>query len=142
MSTSPTAGQELESALSPMDALRLQHKVRPLQAHEEGCALGSLPNGVYGYSYAPGQDEVPVFSKRAFHSFEIHKAADGAQYLTGFVTAREAKELQAENHGATIQLFPDPWESSDCLVSVPISRVALARRLPREPGNPLPVTLA
>lgn len=141
MSTSPVEPNAPETVTSQVEELRRLHNVRPLEPREEGCAIGSLPNGVYGFSYAPGQDEVPVFSKRSFHSFEIHKRTDGAGYLIGFVTSAEARDIESGNPVGTIQLFPDAWEKADCLVSVPISRVTLARRLPREAGNPLPVTI-
>lgn len=141
MNPSPTVGENPGAASLLIEQLRVQHQVRPLAEHEEGWALSSLPNGVCGYTYAPGQDEVPVFSKRSFHSFEIHKAADGVQYLIGFVTPAEAQAVQAGTPGASIQLFPDAWEKSNCVVSVDVSRVALPRRLPRDAGNPLPVTM-
>lgn len=142
MNSSPTVDPSPQAASLLIEKLRLQHQVRPLDPREEGAALGSLSNGVYGYTYAPVQDEVPVFSRRSFHSFEIHKAADGAEYLIGFVTASEAQTIQAGTPGASIRLFPDPWENSDCVVSVLISPGALPKRLPREDGNPVPITIS
>jgi len=125
-----------------LQELRARHQVRPLKPEEEGSAIASLPNGVYGFTYAPGQPEVPLFSKHNYHSFEVHKAADGTEYLIGFVTPPEASEIAAAKEGAAMRLFPAPWETAKSLVSVPASRMAASKRMPRDDGNPLPFTLA
>jgi len=125
-----------------LEALRSSHKVRPLNPEEEGSSAAALPPGVYGFTYAPGQPEVPLFSKHNYHSFEIHKLADGAEYLIGFVTPAEASDIAAAKEGAAIRLFPAPWESSQSLVSVPAAGIVAPKRMPREDGNPLPFTLA
>ncbi|MBZ5611877.1 MAG: hypothetical protein LAP38_26755 [Acidobacteriia bacterium] len=125
-----------------IEQLRILHGVRPLQPEEEGSATARLPAGVYGYSYAPGQPETPVFAKKDYHSFEVHKAADGTEYAIGFVTPEEASQLAAAKEGAAIQLFPDPWEGSRFLVSVRVSGIAATKRMPREAGNPFPFTIA
>lgn len=126
-----------------IDTLRLQHRVRPLTPQEEGTAIGVLSAGVYGYTCAPGFDEVPVFSKRTYHSFEVHKASDGAEYLIGFVTPEEATGLELRKQGAAIRLFPEAWENSQCLASVPVLQILAPKRLPpREDGNPFLFTIA
>ena len=137
MSTSPESSQMAQPAPLTVETLRLRNQVRPLTRQEEGSAIGALAAGVYGYTCAPGFDEVPVFSKRTYHSFEVHKASDGAEYLIGFVTSQEAKDLELRKQGAAIRLFPDPWENSQCLVSVPVLQILAPKRLPpREDGNP------
>jgi hypothetical protein len=84
-----------------------------------------------------------VFANKAYHSFEIHKAADGSEYLIGFVTTSGAALLESREEGAAIILFPDPRENSQSLVSVPRSRIVASKRgLPREDGNPLRFTIA
>ncbi len=125
-----------------LQELRARHQVRPLNSEEEGSAIASLPNGVYGFTYAPGQPEVPLFSKHNYHSFEVHKAADGTEYLVGFVTPPEASEIAAAKEGTAMRLFPAPWEDAKSLVSVPASRMVASKRMPRDDGNPLPFTLA
>jgi hypothetical protein len=143
MSTSPKSSQTAEATPLTVETLRTQHQVRPLTSQEEGTAIGALSSGVYGYTCAPGFDEVPVFSKRTYHSFEAHKAADGAEYLIGFVTLEEAKNLELREPGAAIRLFPDAWENSQCLVSVPVLQIVAPKRLPpREDGNPFLFTIA
>ena len=137
MSASPKSSQTAETGPPTVETLRLQHQVRPLTREEEGTAIGALSVGVYGYTCAPGFDEVPVFSKRTYHSFEMHKAGDGAEYLIGFVTSQEAKDLELGKQGAAIRLFPEAWENSPCLVSVPVLQILAPKRLPpREDGNP------
>lgn len=143
MSPSPKSSQTAEAAPPTVEALRLQHQVRPLTRQEEGSAIEGLSAGVYGYTCAPGFDEVPVFSKRTYHSFEVHKASDGAEYLIGFVTSQEAKDLELRKQGAGIRLFPEPWENSQYLVSVPVLQILAPKRLPpREDGNPFLFTIA
>ena len=125
-----------------LEALRGAHQVRPLTPEEEGSAVAALPNGVYGFTYAPGQPEVPLFSRQGYHSFEVHKASDGTEYLLGFVTQLEASDLEASQEGAAIRLFPSPWENSQSFVSVRVAGIVPSKRMPREDGNPLPFTLA
>ncbi len=142
MSASPRFGQAAESAPLTIEDIRALHQVRPLERNEEGRAARDLPAGVYGYAYAPGLDEVPIFAPKKYHSFEVHKAADGAEYLIGFVTPAEARELELLTEGVPIRLFPDPWQSSQYLVSVPVSRMQTRNRVPpREDGNPFAFTI-
>jgi len=142
MSPSPKSSQTAETAPLTIETLRLQHEVRPLTRQEEGSAIGALSAGVYGYTCAPGFDEVPVFSKRTYHSFEMHKASDGAEHMIGFVTPQEGKDLELRKQGAAIRLFPEAWENSQCLVSVPVLQILAPKRLPpREDGNPFLFTI-
>ncbi|HEV2689415.1 MAG TPA: hypothetical protein VGV35_12705, partial [Bryobacteraceae bacterium] len=71
------------STQSPLthETLRARHQVRPLRPEEEGFAVERLAPGVYGFTYAPGQDEVPIFAHASYHSFEIHKLADQTVYI-------------------------------------------------------------
>jgi hypothetical protein len=125
-----------------IEELRRRHGVRPLEPAEEGSSIARLPPGVYGYSHAPGQPEVPLFARKSYHSFEVHKAGDGTEYLIGFVTPEEASNLAAGQEGAAVQMFPDPWESSQTLVSVDASKIVAPKRMPRENGNPFPFLIA
>jgi len=104
--------------------------------------VAALPAGVYGFTYAPGQPEVPLFSKNNYHSFEVHKSSDGTEYLLGFVKPAEASDIAASKEGAAIRLFPAPWESSQSFVCVPFSSIVPSKKMPREDGNPFPFTLA
>jgi len=142
MSASPKSSSAGESTPLTIETLRSRHQVRPLRPEEEGRAARDLPSGVYGCTYSPGLDEVPVFSQKKYHSFEVHKAADGIEYLIGFVTSAEAENIAALREGAAIRLFPDAWENSQSLVSVPASRIQGGTRVPpREDGNPFAFTI-
>ena len=141
-STAQAVSSEPARIVAPeLENLRARHQVRPLAADEEGAAVANLPNGVYGFTYAPGQPEVPLFSKQNYHSFEVHKAADGTESVLGFVTQSEASDLEASKEGASFRLFPSPWENSQTLVSVPVAAIVPPKRMPREDGNPFPFTL-
>jgi len=126
-----------------LQAIRGEHQVRLLKPEEEGFAICNLPAGVFGFAYAPGQDEVPVFGKQDYHSFEIHKAADGGEYVIGFVTDMEATKLGALEEGAAVTLFPDPHDESQALVSVPAKHILAPKKLlVREDGNPFHFKIA
>jgi len=101
-----------------LDAVRDRHQVRTLKPEGEGFSISQLLNGVRGFTYAPGQPEVPLFAYKTYNSFEFHKTADGTEYVIGFVTPSEAKEFEAGTDGASIKLFLDaairfrsPWPS-------------------------------
>jgi hypothetical protein len=142
MSTSSGPGTTTKGPAPSIEALRLRHQVRPLQPHEEGQAIGALPPGLYGYTYAPAQDEIPVFSKGSYHSFEVHKTSNGSELLIGFVTPAESQAIENNHQGAPIRIFPEPRENAQCLVSVPLSQMGAGKRSPREDGNPLLFTIA
>ncbi len=125
-----------------LELVRDRHRVRSLKPEEEGFSIARLPNGVRGFTYAPGQPETPVFANKTYHSFEVHKTADGTEYLIGFVTPSEAQEFEAGKEGVSIKLFPDASDVSPVLVSVPVARIVPPRRMPREDGNPFPFSLA
>lgn len=131
-------------ALPPgLEELRAGHHVRVVEGDEEGCAVTDLPAGVYGFAYAPGQDEVPVFAKKEYHSFEFHKASNGEEYVIGFVTPDEAAKLAASEEGASISLFPDPHGQSQVLASVPATQIVAPKKLlVREDGNPFHFKIA
>ena len=67
--------------------LREAHRVRIVTDAEEGSGLNRLPNSVYGFTYSPGIDEAPLFTKRSFRSYEAHKLANGEVTLVGFTSA-------------------------------------------------------
>ena len=129
-----------EIATKNNEQLRASRGLRALESAEEGFAAERLPNGVYGFTYSPSE-AVPLFTKKTWHSFEVHKLADGTQHLVGFVTSKEA-EIVNQGGQAEIVLFPDPWESSTELVSVPLTRAIPSKKGPsREGGNGLKLAL-
>jgi hypothetical protein len=123
------------------EALRSEHNLRPLAPEEEGVALEKQMPGVYGFTYAPDQPAPPLFSRHSYHSFEMHKDADGTGYLVGFVTPNEASQVGRAESGARIRMFPDPFGDSQTLIRVQVRAFVPPKRMPREDGNPMPFTL-
>ena len=82
-----------ETTTTDLVHLREQRGLRPIETTEEGSSAERVANGVYGYTYSPAE-AVPLFSKKTWHSFEVHKLTDGSIHLAGFVTAKEAESVR------------------------------------------------
>jgi hypothetical protein len=117
-----------------MEALRARNKVRRVEDNEEGTGVDRLPRGVYGFSFSPHQ-EIPLFRRKMFRSFEVHKLADGTVHLVGFVTEKEYMRLAPSNGQVEVMLYPDPYEESMKVASVALDRVARATGPSRDYGN-------
>jgi hypothetical protein len=127
----------VEQTANEIDQIRARHGLRALTDAEEGYPSARLPGRTYGFTYSPGQDETPVFAKKAYHNFEVHKLEDGSERLIGFVTPAEAAILKARKPGTAVVLYPDEWKESTHLVSADLTgTVRLRRAPPREDGNP------
>jgi hypothetical protein len=121
---------------------RAEHKVRLVSPQEDGRGFSSLPTGVYGFSYAPAT-ETPLFVRHSFHSFEVHKLADGTGAIIGFCTAADAAKLREKAERFDITLYPDVWQQATEPVAVPIPWLLNDLYKPqREDGNPMPLRLA
>lgn len=124
------------------EQLRSEYKLRPLNGKEEGLGIANLPNGVYGFSYAPAT-ETPLFAKKSYRSFEVQKLSDGSAYVVGFVSAADAERLRARNEEVEVTVYPDPYEEASTIVSIPFDRVLTNLYKPiRTDGNALPLKLA
>jgi len=129
-----------ETTTTDLEQLRAQRGLRHLETAEEGTTAALIANGVYGFTYSPAE-AVPLFTKKTWHSFEVHKLADGSQLLVGFVTGKEAESVRSGTQ-TEITLFPDPWDSSTELVSIPLARAVPSKKGPsREGGNGLKVAI-
>ena len=124
---------------SELDRLRAAHQVTLIDPDDEGTGFEQLPVGVYGFSYAP-QQEAPLFGKKMYQNFEVHKHADGVMGVIGYVNEADFATLEAGRAG-TIHLYPDPYEQATRLVSVRMSRVLRAKSPTRDHGNALPLDL-
>lgn len=107
--------------------LRARDQVRPLTDAEEGLGARRLPNGVYGFTYAPVLQDFPLFQAPRSNTFEVHKLADGTVTLVGFVTQEAASRIENGAGEIPLRLFPSPREEAVILVSIPLSRVARLR---------------
>ena len=109
------------------DALRREHRVRLVDAAEEGAAVEDLPAGTYGFTGSPLLAS-PLFSVRRYRNFEVHRLAAGAAVI-GFVSAADAVKLtSAGDEILTIRLFPDAEGDATTLVSIPYDRVVQHRQ--------------
>ncbi len=123
------------------DRLRREHDLRTISDAEEGYAASKLPVGVYGFTNAP-LTESPLFAKRAHHSFEVHKTADGECRLVVFVTPPEAAAIRSGDRTLELHLYPDAWENATEPLSIPYRRLSTKKLLPsREPGNWITATV-
>lgn len=132
----PPEGGPESSTDGVVERLRAVNKVRLIDDRERGFGISRLPNGVYGFTYAP-QQESPLFAQKAFHSFEMHKLPDGSVHLVGFVTGEEASKLSSSDEYFDVNLYPDAWESSVNAVSIPSSCILEMKGPSRLPGNAL-----
>ena len=103
--------------------LREAHRVRLVSESEEGTGLNKLPASVYGFTYSPGIDEAPVFTRRSFRSYEAHKLANGEVTLIGFTTAESARQLTTSTEDISLQVQPMPEDGQETLVEIPYSRI-------------------
>jgi hypothetical protein len=105
------------------EALRARHSVRELTGEEEGTGVDRLPEGVYGFTYSPAAENMPLFKERRFRNYEVHKLAGGATLILGFVTPTEAQSLEAGETQVTLHLYPQPETESTRLVAIATDRV-------------------
>lgn len=106
-----------------LERIRSAHRLRALTDSESGSGVKRLPNGVFGFTYSPAEDNFPLFNDRDLRSFEGHKLEDGSIFLLGFLTPEEKNALEKAGAEPTIHLFPEPKGSADQLVRVPLARV-------------------
>lgn len=137
--SSPAIANPVPSDLN-RDRLRAEHRVRCISSEDEGNAFSKLPNGVYGFTYAPAT-ETPLFARHSWHSFEVHKLPDGSGRLLVYCTPEEAARI-ASGEALEITVYPDPWESATQLVAVPLERMMNSLYKPiRYDGNAIPLRL-
>ncbi len=107
-----------------LERIRSAYRLRALSESESGTGVNRLPNGVFGFTYSPAEDNFPLFLDRDLRSFEGHKLEDGTLFLLGFLTPEERNDFEKGGAGRTIHLFPEPRGKADQLVRVPLARIA------------------
>jgi hypothetical protein len=125
------------------EQLRNEHNLRPLENNEEGTGITKLPAGVYGFTYAPAT-ETPLFARKSYHSFEVHKMKDGKAHIVAFVTPQEAERIRGGHEvQVDVTVYPDPYEEATSMVIIPFDRVLSSLYKPiRYDGNAVPLKLA
>ena len=129
---------ELEQQLS---SLRQRKSLAIVAGEKEGSPLATLPDNLYGFTFSPLNESTPLFAKRQFQSFEVHKLMAGVVHLLAFLTEKEAATFFDGKEPMDCHLFPEPFAESTRLVEVPLERIAKAKPLSRTGGNFMPVTL-
>jgi hypothetical protein len=129
-------------ATADQETLRTVHGVRLVTTAEEGSGVNALPGGVYGYTYAPGLPNAPLFATRRYRSYEIHKLASGDVFIVAFATRDAAAQLSSTTADATIQVQPEPDAEAATLVTIPYSRIRQHRQYaaPNQHGFAVTVT--
>ena len=102
--------------------LRESAPLRLVSPAEEGSAFAALPPGVYGFTYAPAT-ETPLFAKSAYGAFEVHKPDGGPGVVLAFVTADEARRIEAGEDAVDLKLYPSPWGEAKTLIGIPADRL-------------------
>jgi hypothetical protein len=128
-------------ATADQEALRVVHQVRLVADGEEGSGVNALPAGVYGFTYAPGLANAPLFAVRRYRSFEIHKLASGEVFIIGFVTRDASGQMTSSAADVQIQLQPEPEGDSQTMVAVPYSRIRQHRQYAAPNQHGFAVTL-
>jgi hypothetical protein len=115
------------SSESAREALRRDHGVRLVEAHEEGAAAEDLPEGTYGFTGSPLLAS-PLFAARRYRNFEVHRLVTGPAVI-GFVTPADAARLtRALDMPLTIRIFPDAEGDATVVVSISYDRVVQHRQ--------------
>jgi hypothetical protein len=128
---------EIEAQLA---SLRSQKKLSPLAAGLEGTPLGRLPDNVYGFTSSPVNESTPLFIRRIFQSFEVHKLAGGLVHILGFVAPAEAETI-FKGEPIDVNLYPEPLDKAERLVEIPLPRIMKAKPVSRANGNFMPLHL-
>lgn len=101
---------------------RERHGVKLVEGDNDGQGIHRLPSGLFGFTYSPGVDDTPLFTKRGLRSFEVHKTTGGAVIYIGFLTAADLDKLNAGDTGE-IKLFPSLEGDFQHFVELPTARV-------------------
>jgi hypothetical protein len=116
------------TSTADQEALRVAHQVRLVADAEEGTGVNALPGGVYGFTYAPGLPNAPLFAVRRYRSFETHKLPGGEVFIIGFASVETARALATATGDVTIQVHAQPEGESETLVTIPYSRIQRHRQ--------------
>lgn len=125
------------SQVSP-EVLRTERGLRVVSDQEVGTDVFHLPNGVYGFTYSPAFEEMPLFAKKPYHSFEVHRLKSGEIHLLGFVTAEVGQKIKAKAGMVEAALYPDAYGTATEPVSIDLADLKPAKKaITREDGNPM-----
>jgi hypothetical protein len=104
------------------EALRRRHGLTLVSEQDDGTGIHRLPEGVFGFTYAPCLSDSPLFRKTGLRAFEVHKHS-GDEFVIGFVDPASAEKLKSSAEPFELDLFPGPEATASQMVEVPTSRV-------------------
>jgi hypothetical protein len=131
-----------ETVQASRERLRAEHDVSLVPVAHEGSSFHKLPNGVYGFTYAPAT-ETPLFQRHSYHSYEVHKTSSGGGYIICFVTSSDAELLRTSVERLNVTVYPDVYDDATVLVSIALDRVLNNNsKALRRDGNPVSLELA
>lgn len=113
-------------AIADREALRQRHGVRLVQSSEEGSSILDLPDGVYGYTFAPAI-AAPLFASFRYRAFEMHRHA-GEALIIGFLSASDAERVRTAAEAVDVILQHDRTDTADTLVAIPYKRIVRHRQ--------------
>jgi hypothetical protein len=122
-------------------SIRSRNNVQPVTDADEGAPLAGLPDNIYGFTYSPLNESTPLFAKRSFQAFEVHKLGEGIVHLLGYVTPSDAALMTGNSEPAEIKLYPEPFGEASKIVQVSLERVVRAKPVSRGDGNYMPLVL-
>ena len=117
-----SVAEALRAAERDRDSLRKKNGVSLVSEAQDGTGLHRLPQGVYGFTYAPCMSDSPLFRKGASRTFEVHKHS-GNEFLIGYLTEEGARQLQSATAAVELMVHPGSEGEAKTLVEVPLSRV-------------------
>lgn len=135
-----SSSNEMAASSGERDKLRAERKLRLVQDNEAGEPIEFAPSSVYGFTYSPGTDGLPVFARQTFQIFEVHKLADGSVHYVGYMTEEDATALNSATDAVDLKLYPEPYEKAQRFVSVPKDCILRSRFVSRDNGNWYPFT--
>jgi hypothetical protein len=124
-----------------LEVLRSRKGLKLVTPDHEGTPLGALPDGTYGFTYSPVNESTPLYAKRLFQCFEIHRVSDADVHLIGFATPQEEQIIRAGTEPLDFRLYPEPNGASGVLVEISLERVERAKPVSRSEGNYMPISL-
>ncbi len=123
------------------ESLRQTNAVGLISTEQEGYSRRRVPNGVYGFTDAPGTPDAGLFRKQGLLNYEVHKLPSGATHWLVYVTAEQAAVL-ARNEGThDFFLYPEAYGEARQLISLAESRILRSKPVSRIDGNYWPVTI-
>jgi hypothetical protein len=121
--------------MDQLESVRAANGVRLVTEEQEGTSFAKLPPGVYGYTNSPMLADAPLYTKRIFRSFEIHKAVGGEGQVIFYVTPAIAHEIGSGRDFVECALYPEPHGEATEMVALPLRRVVGAKNPSRDEGN-------